>query len=169
MSDSKRLKRRNALNKCTLMKMNCRAARQSPEWFARWSLTGVLAGTSITEMCILLIWAFRLPSFLKAQLQSMHGNRGAPFDCVTETEKKKWIRISSICILSWQRSNSAGQHSGATAYGEVCKNRLELLEESVRCDVHWEEEKKSAQDSCESTDAVSFTDNKEKNWSQSRR
>lgn len=32
----------------------------------------------MTEMCILLMWAFRLPSFLNTQLQSMHGKRGTP-------------------------------------------------------------------------------------------
>lgn len=41
-------------------------------------LTVVLEGTSITEICILLMWAFRLPSFLKEQLQSMHWKSGTP-------------------------------------------------------------------------------------------
>lgn len=55
--------------------MNTKAAiRQMRPVFS--SLTGVLEGTSITEMCILLMWAFRLPSFLKEQLQSMHWNSG---------------------------------------------------------------------------------------------
>lgn len=41
-------------------------------------LTEALGGMSMTEMCILLMWAFRLPSFLNTQLQSMHGKRGTP-------------------------------------------------------------------------------------------
>lgn len=52
------------------------------------SLTDVLDGTSITDMCILLMWAFRLPSFLNTQLQSMHGNSGTPLVCKrTQTHK----------------------------------------------------------------------------------
>lgn len=52
------------------------------------SLTEVLDGTSITDMCILLMWAFRLPSFLNTQLQSMHGNSGTPLVCKrTQTHK----------------------------------------------------------------------------------
>ena len=45
--------------------------------------TCVLAGssTSMMEMCILLMWAFRLPSFLYTQLQSIHGYIGPPELC----------------------------------------------------------------------------------------
>lgn len=85
------------------MKIKCCAVLQSPVWCARWSLTGVLAGTSITEMCILLICAFRLPSFLKAQLQSMHGNRGASFDC--GRKRKNMPCILSACIFFWLSSD----------------------------------------------------------------
>lgn len=60
------------------------------------SLTDVLDGTSITEMCILLMWAFRLPSFLNTQLQSMHGNRGTPLVCGI-----KGIHMRAVTACEW--------------------------------------------------------------------
>lgn len=48
---------------------------------------------------------------------------------------------------------------------KVCASRLELLEKSVRCDVHWKgikKEKTSAQNSCESIDTALFRDTEEK-------
>lgn len=60
------------------------------------SLTGLLEGTSITEMCILLICAFRLPSFLNTQLQSMHGNRGTPLVWQRAQAHTDYYQLQSI-------------------------------------------------------------------------
>lgn len=64
------------------------------------------SSTSMMEMCILLMWAFRLPSFLYTQLQSIHGYTGTPAVWESETERERDIILNYTLFImtKWKRT-----------------------------------------------------------------